>query len=153
MRQSTSIIGCVRRLVNWSVGLSDGWCVGNAFVRRSTRRTLLAYLAFFLITFLDTLLIIIVRNLWHTQRRSHDLVFVSYGHNTNMITLVSVRNHVHLTRNWSILDKNQIRFQPFFSALKNKNTFVRDTKKLNFINRLQGVPHVLRYSKTANLFF
>ena len=43
MRQSTSIIGCVRswvgRLVYWS---------GNAFVRRSTRRTLLAYLALLL---------------------------------------------------------------------------------------------------------
>ena len=34
----------VGRLVGWSVG----WSVGNAFVRRSTRRTLLAYLALFL---------------------------------------------------------------------------------------------------------
>ena len=34
MRQSTSITGCVRRSVGWSVGRSD-----NAFVRRSTRRT------------------------------------------------------------------------------------------------------------------
>ena len=40
MRQSTSITGCVR----WSVGHSVGR-LGNAFVRRSTRRTLLAYLA------------------------------------------------------------------------------------------------------------
>ena len=31
----------VGRLVGWSVG----WLVGNAFVRRATRRTLLAYLA------------------------------------------------------------------------------------------------------------
>ena len=38
MRQSTSITGCVRLSVCWS---------GNAFVRRSTRRTLLAYLALF----------------------------------------------------------------------------------------------------------
>ena len=42
MRQSTSITGCVR----WSVGRSVGR-LGNAFVRRSTRRTLLAYLALF----------------------------------------------------------------------------------------------------------
>ena len=45
MRQSTSITGCVRRSVAWSVGRS----VGNAFVRRSTRRTLLTYLALFLL--------------------------------------------------------------------------------------------------------
>ena len=36
MRQSTSITGLVRRLVGWS---------GNASIRRSTRHTLLAYLA------------------------------------------------------------------------------------------------------------
>ena len=45
VRQSTSITVCVR----WSVGRSVGrlvcLSVGNAFVRRSTRRTLLAYLA------------------------------------------------------------------------------------------------------------
>ena len=42
MRQSTSITGCVRgRLV--------GWLVGNAFVRRSTRRTLLTYLTLFVV--------------------------------------------------------------------------------------------------------
>ena len=41
MRQSTSITGCVRRLVGRSV------C--NAFVRRSTRRTLLVYLALFFV--------------------------------------------------------------------------------------------------------
>ena len=40
VRQSTSITGCVR----WSVGWSVGWS-GNTFVRRSTCRTLLAYLA------------------------------------------------------------------------------------------------------------
>ena len=40
MRQSTSITGCVR----WSVGLLVGLS-GNAFVLRSTRRTLLAYFA------------------------------------------------------------------------------------------------------------
>ena len=43
MRQSTSITGCVR----WLVGRLVCWSVGNAFVRRSTRRTLLAYLALF----------------------------------------------------------------------------------------------------------
>ena len=36
-----SITGFVR----WSVGRLVCWLVGNAFVRRSTRRTLLAYLA------------------------------------------------------------------------------------------------------------
>ena len=45
MRQSTSITGCVRLSVCWSV------CY--ALVRRSTRRTLLAYLALF--TFLPYL--------------------------------------------------------------------------------------------------
>ena len=40
MGQSTSITGCVRRLVGQS---------GNAFVRRSTRRTFLAYLALFML--------------------------------------------------------------------------------------------------------
>ena len=39
MRPRISIIGCVRLLV--------GLLVGNAFVRRSTRRTLSAYLALF----------------------------------------------------------------------------------------------------------
>ena len=34
--------------VGWSVGRSVGWSVGNAFVRRSTLRTLLAYLALLL---------------------------------------------------------------------------------------------------------
>ena len=44
MRQSISITGCP--LVGWSVARSVGRS-GNAFVRRSTRRTLLAYLALF----------------------------------------------------------------------------------------------------------
>ena len=47
MRQRTSITGCVR----WSVGPSVGRLVCNAFARRSTRRTLLAYLALFHYTF------------------------------------------------------------------------------------------------------
>ena len=42
------ILGATKHLYNWLcplVGRSVGWSVGNAFVRRSTRRTLLAYLA------------------------------------------------------------------------------------------------------------
>ena len=44
MRQSTSITGCVRRSVGRSVSVVRPV---NAIVRRSTRRTLLAYLALF----------------------------------------------------------------------------------------------------------
>ena len=40
------MIGCVPRSVGWSVGRLVGLS-GNTFVRRSTRRTLLAYLALF----------------------------------------------------------------------------------------------------------
>ena len=46
--QSTSITGCVRRLVGWLVGRS-----GNPFFWRSTRRILLAYLALFLRSFVN----------------------------------------------------------------------------------------------------
>ena len=46
--------------VGWLVGRPVGWLVGNAFVRRSTRRTLLAYLALFF--FLVAVLLQMVRS-------------------------------------------------------------------------------------------
>ena len=44
-------LGAPKHLYNW-LCLSVGWSVGNAFIRRSTRRTLLAYLALFFYFFL-----------------------------------------------------------------------------------------------------
>ena len=46
--QISSFLGATEHLYNWLcplVGRLVGWLVGNAFVRRSTRRTILAYLA------------------------------------------------------------------------------------------------------------
>ena len=45
----TKFLGATKHLHNWLCPRpwSVGWLVGNAFVRRSTRRTLLAYLALF----------------------------------------------------------------------------------------------------------
>ena len=45
VRQSTSITNCVHPSVSW--WLVGWWSVGDAFVRRFIRRTLLAYLALF----------------------------------------------------------------------------------------------------------
>ena len=64
MRQSTSITGSVRwsvgrsvgRSVSRSVGLLVCW-LGNAFVRRSTRRTLLAYFTLFHIIMIKQILL------------------------------------------------------------------------------------------------
>ena len=46
----SAFLGATKHLYNWLcplVGRSVGWSVGNAFLRRSTRRILLAYLALF----------------------------------------------------------------------------------------------------------
>ena len=44
--EERDFLGATKHLYSWLCP-SVGWLVGNAFVRRSTRRTLLAYLALF----------------------------------------------------------------------------------------------------------
>ena len=60
--------------VGWSVNWSVGWSVDNAFVRRSTRRTLLAYSALFLGSYLDLEVKIIV----HSFSQSESQVIASH---------------------------------------------------------------------------